>query len=133
MSYALDTNLLIRLLTRDDETQYATVVRLLETQEDQGAPVLLMLGMLLEAEWVLRSRYGLAREQIRTAFGAMLETTAIVVESPATLEEALMLFGRDSSADFADCMHVANARQHGAILATFDRGAARLPGAELLL
>lgn len=131
MSYALDTNLLIRLLTRDDETQYAKVVRLLKTQEAQDAPVLLMLGVLLEAEWVLRSRYSLAREQIRTAFGAMLETTAIVVEGPATLEEALMLFGRDSSADFADCMHVARARQHGAILATFDRGAARLPGADL--
>lgn len=66
--------------------------------------------VLLEAEWILRSRYGLAREQIRTAFGAMLETTAIVVKSPATLEEALMLFGQNSSADFADCVHVANAR-----------------------
>lgn len=132
MSYALDTNLLVRLLTRDDETQYAKVVRLLTTQETQGASVLLTLGVLLEAEWVLRSRYGLAREQIRTAFGAMLETTAIVVESPATLEEALMLFGNEPAADFADCMHVARAGQYGAILATFDRGAARLPGAELL-
>lgn len=132
MSYALDTNLLIRLLTRDDQTQYAKVVRLLTTQESQDAPVLLTLGVLLEAEWVLRSRYALPREQIRTTFGALLETTAIVVESPATLEEALMLFGIEPSADFADCMHVARAKQHGAILATFDRGAARLPGAELL-
>lgn len=132
MSYALDTNLLVRLLTRDDDTQYAQVIRLLTTQEAHGAPVMVTLGVLLEAEWVLRSRYRLPREQIQLAFGAVLESTAIVVERPATLEEALMLFRREPSADFADCMHVATARQYGAILATFDRGAARLPGTELL-
>lgn len=132
MNYALDTNLLVRLLTRDDEKQYAKVVRLLTEQASENVPVLLTLGVLLEAEWVLRSRYGLAREQISKAFGAMLETAAIAVESPATLEEALMLFGNEPAADFADCLHVAAARHHGATLATFDRGAARLPGAELL-
>ena len=129
MNYALDTNLLVRLLTRDDEKQYAKVVRLLTTQEAAQTPVLLTLGVLLESEWVLRSHYGLMREQIRTAFGALLETPAVVVESPATLEEALMLFGNEPAADFADCLHVARARQYGVTLATFDRGAARVPGA----
>src|SRR3546814_81133 len=132
MSLALDTNVLVRLLTRDDEAQCAAAVNLVLAEVDQGGPAMLSLGVLLEAEWVLRSRYKLPQSEIRQAFIAILETQELAVQSPSTLEEALKLWEDWPGSDFADCMHVATAVNSERTLVTFDQGAARLPGAALI-
>ena len=132
MSMAIDTNVLVRLLTRDDEAQCAAAVRLVQTAAEDGAAALISSGVLLETEWVLRSRYKLAPAEIQQAFHAVLETQELIVQEPAVLEEALELWRKRAAADFADCMHVANAVQNARTLATFDQGAAQLPGAALI-
>lgn len=132
MSLALDTNILVRLLTRDDERQCIAAVRLVETAGQEGMPVSLSLGVLLETEWVLRSRYKLSAADIQQAFAAILETQELSVQSSDVLEEALRLWRDWPGSDFADCMHVATAVQSNCALATFDQGAAQLPGAVLI-
>ncbi len=132
MSLALDTNVLVRLLTRDDEPQCAAALRLVQTAGQEGVPVWLSLGVLLETEWVLRSRYKLPAAEIQQAFTAILETQELSVQSPDVLEEALRLWRDWPGSDFADCMHVATAAQNDCTLATFDQSAAQLPGAVLI-
>ncbi|MBL8346261.1 MAG: type II toxin-antitoxin system VapC family toxin [Rubrivivax sp.] len=133
MSIAIDTNVLVRLLVRDDEAQYAAAQRLLAQAAAAQEPVLIVLGALLETEWVLRSRYKLDKASIAGAFAALLESADVEIEAPATLEEALYVWAQHPGADFADCLLSARAAHLGRRrFVTFDAGAARLPGVELL-
>ena len=67
MSIAIDTNVLVRLLVQDDETQFAAARRLVEEAAQAEEPILIMLCALLETEWVLRSRYKLYKASIAGA------------------------------------------------------------------
>jgi predicted nucleic-acid-binding protein len=133
MSIAVDTNVLVRLLVRDDEAQFARAQRLVDEASAAEEPVLIVLGALLEAEWVLRSRYRLDKASISGAFTQLLESSDVEFEHEPTVEEALYLWGQHPGADFADCLLNARAAHLGrARFATFDVGASRLPRAELL-
>lgn len=132
MSIALDTNVLVRLLTRDDEAQCAAAVHLVQAAALQREPVMISHGVLLETEWVLRSRYKLAPVEIQRAFWAILETIELAIQEPTIVEETLKLWSDWPGSDFADCLHIATAVHNNCTLATFDQGAARLPGAGLI-
>lgn len=133
MSIAIDTNVLVRLLVRDDERQFAAAKRLVDQAAMDDEPVLIMLGALLETEWVLRSRYRLAKSDIASAFTGLLESGDVEFEHPPTVEEALYVWAQHPAADFADCLLSARAAQLGRRrFVTFDSGAAALPGVELL-
>jgi predicted nucleic-acid-binding protein len=133
MSLAIDTNVLVRLLTRDDEAQYAAAQRLLHEAAIDEEPVLIVLGILLETEWVLRSSYRLNKASIAAAFAALLESKDVEFEHAPTVEEALYVWAQHPQADFAHCLLTARAAHLGRTrFITFDAGAARLPGAELL-
>lgn len=132
MSIALDTNVLVRLLVRDDEGQFQAARQFLETAEAAREDVLVLLGVLLETEWVLRSRYRLDKPSIATAFTRLLETQGMAFEHEATVEETLYIWAQNPGADFADCLHSARATHLGCTrFATFDVAAARLPGGVL--
>ncbi|MGH8226461.1 MAG: PIN domain-containing protein [Steroidobacteraceae bacterium] len=124
----LDTNVLVRFLVRDDELQFERARRLLRRAAEQGESVLISLVVLLETEWVLRSRYGLARAEVLSAFSGLLDSVELVFEDEASLEQALFM-GRESPAQFADCLIGA---RHWALesraTASFDAKAQRLPG-----
>ncbi len=93
--------------------------------------VLVSLPVLLETEWVLRSRYELPRESILRLFRAALEARELTFEDEAAVEEALYNW-QDSPSGFSDCLIVArNRRLECRSTATFDTRAARLPGASL--
>lgn len=133
MTIAIDTNVLVRLLVRDDETQYAAAQRFVAQAAAAGEPVLIVLGALLETEWVLRSRYKLDKASIAVAVTALLESSDVEFEHPPTVEEALYVWAHHPGADFADCLLTARAAHLGrSRFLTFDARAARLPGAELL-
>lgn len=124
----LDTNVLVRFLVQDDRVQFARAQRLLEREARRGESVLVSLLVLLETEWVLRSRYGLAKSEIADALSALLDSVELRVEDEAAVEQALFAW-RDSGADFADCLIGACNRQLGcAATATFDARAAKVPG-----
>jgi len=134
VTIAIDTNVLVRLLVRDDEAQYAAAQRLVELAAAAEEPVLIVLGALLETEWVLRTRYKLDKGSIAGAFAALLESADVEFEHPPTVEEALYVWAQHPGTDFADCLLTARAAHLGrSRFLTFDAGAARLPGVELLL
>lgn len=133
MSIALDTNVLVRLLVRDDEAQFEAAKRLLDQAAATDEPILIVLCALLETEWVLRSRYRLDKASIAMAFGQLLECRGVAFEHEPTVEEALYTWSQHPSSDFADCLLLARAAQLGRTrFVTFDGGAAKLPHAELL-
>lgn len=135
MSIAIDTNVLVRILIQDPTApeQCAAARRLVADATASGEALLVSLCALLETEWVLRSRYKVARQSIAAALIAMLETPGIEFEHEATVEETLFLLDQFASADFADCLLCARATHLGrSRFVTFDAGAARLPRGELL-
>lgn len=134
MIIAIDTNVPVRLLVRDDEMQFAAAQRLVAEAAAAAEPVLIVLGALLETEWVLRSRYQPDKASIASAFAALLESVNVEFEHPPTVEEALYVWAQHPQADFADCLLTARATHLGrSRFLTFDVGAARLPGADLLV
>jgi len=124
----LDTNVLVRFLVQDDRVQFARAQRLLAREARRGESVLVSLLVLLETEWMLRSRYGLAKSEIADALSALLDSVELRVEDETAVEQALFTW-RDSGADFADCLIGARNRRLGcAATATFDARAAKVPG-----
>jgi predicted nucleic-acid-binding protein len=123
-----DTNVVIRYLVRDDRLQYEKSLHLIERHAALGNPVIISLLVLMESEWVLRSRYQLSKGEILNAFSSMLETADLVFEDEPSVERALNSW-KDSAADFADCLIEAHNRKLGCrATATFDAKALKLPG-----
>ena len=124
----LDTNVLVRFLVRDDEQQFERARRLVRRQAQDGEPVHISLLVLLETEWVLRSRYKLSKEEILGTFSELLSAVDMSLEDESSIEEALFVW-KDSPAQFADCLIGARNRTLGCVAtATFDTGALKLPG-----
>ena len=124
----IDTNVLVRYLVRDDQLQYEKARRLINREVSKGEPVMVSLLVLLETEWVLRSRYGLAKTEILVGVSALLDTADLVFEDEPSIEHAVHSW-KDSPADFADCLIEARNLKLGcAATATFDGKALKLAG-----
>jgi predicted nucleic-acid-binding protein len=124
----LDTNVLVRFLVRDQEAQFERARRLIKREVGAQEKVLVSLMVLLETEWVLRSRYGLPKVQIIDAISGLLDATELEVEDEPAVEEALYLW-KDSAAEFADCLIGTHHRRLGCrATATFDAKAVKLTG-----
>ena len=123
----IDTNVLVRYLVRDDELQFEKARRLIKREIAAGRQVLVSQLVMLETEWVLRSRYSLSKTEIVSVFSGLLDAMDIKIEDEATVEEAIYVW-KESGADFADCLIGARNRQLGCkATATFDARAAKLP------
>jgi predicted nucleic-acid-binding protein len=124
----IDTNVLVRFLVRDDQTQFEKARKLLKREISNGRRVFINQLVLLEAEWVLRSRYGLTKTQMLETISGLLDAPDIQLEDEPAVEEALFIW-RDAKADFADCLIGARNRRLGCkATATFDTKALKLPG-----
>jgi len=124
----IDTNVLVRFLVRDDEAQFEKAQKLVKREITAGRCVFVSHLVVLETEWVLRSRYSLPKNQIIEAISSLLDATDVRFEDEPTVEEALFIW-KDSTADFADCLIGAKNRRLGCrATATFDVKAAKLPG-----
>lgn len=125
---AIDTNVLVRFLVRDDEVRFDKVCRLIKREGAAGRPIFISLLVLLETEWVLRSRYGLSKKLMLAAFSGLLDADDVFLENEPVVEEALFLW-KDATADFADCLIGAQHRRLGCrATASFDAKALKLPG-----
>ena len=124
----IDTNVVVRLVVADDAEQTRRARKLIDQALGRNESVLVSLPVLLESEWVLRSRYGFGREALLSIFRALLEARELSFEDEPALEEALFHW-KDSACGFSDCLIAAHNRQMGCrATATFDAKAARLPG-----
>ena len=125
---ALDTNVLVRFLVRDDAEQFERAQRLIRREANAGEPVCISLLVLLETEWVLRSRYKLGKAEILDTFDELLKAIDLSFEDESSVERALF-FWKESRAQFADCLIGARNRNLGcSATVTFDSDAAKLPG-----
>lgn len=130
---ALDTNVLVRWLTDDDAKQSVIVASLFESSAKKDERLFVTVTVILETEWVLRSRYRFDKPSVTAAMDALLSVTELEFQTEPALEHALWLFKQAGSPDFADCLHVALVSQAGqGPLLTFDERASKLEGAQLL-
>lgn len=124
----IDTNILVRLLVADDAAQTRRAQEIVANTQRESRAVLVSLLVMIETEWVLRSRYELDKATTLAALRSLLETSELSFEDEPAIEEALFHW-QDSSCGFADCLIAAHNRRLGCrATATFDVKAARLPG-----
>lgn len=124
----IDTNVLVRFLVRDDQGQFERARRLIKREVGSEETVLISHLVLLETEWVLRSRYSLAKAEIAAVISALLDTVELQFEDEPSIEEAVFTW-KDSAAEFADCLINARHRRLGCrATATFDAKALKLTG-----
>jgi predicted nucleic-acid-binding protein len=115
---AIDTNVIVRLLTNDDPAQVARARALLERET-----VWLGLAALLESEWVLRAVYRLDRRVIGEALTRFISLPMVVVEDDARARRILDLYRH--GLDFADATHLMAAKTHASAFVSFDAALAR--------
>src|SRR4029077_14673079 len=114
---AVDTNVLVRLLTGDDPKQAAAAKSLFA-----AGPIWIAKTVLLETGWVLRSLYGFDESAIRGAFTKLLGLKHVHTEDKASMADALALTAH--GIELADAIHLTS-RPPGAAFVSFDRSFVR--------
>jgi len=124
---AIDTNVLVRLITRDDERQVETA----EEFVSKGAWVSHLV--LAETSWVLDSVYDRTPEQIAKAIGMLLDHKQLTIQDQDAVEAALEKFRKNKGMSFSDLLILEIARKNGHLpLGSFDRELAKLEGIQRL-
>lgn len=127
----LDTNVLVRYVAQDDPKQSPKATRLIESLTGE-APGYVTVVSVVELVWVLTGCYGSTKEEVCEVLETLLRTKELVVAEADTVWKALRVY-RDGKADFADCLIERSANAAGCThTATFDRGAAKACGMELI-
>lgn len=109
---AIDTNVLVRLLTGDDPAQTQRAAALFKSND-----ILIPKTVLLETEWVLRYSYELTPDVVLSAFRKILGLAQVKVEDAPAVVAALASY--EDGMDFADALHLASATKADSF-ATFD-------------
>lgn len=124
---AVDTNVLVRLVTRDDPRQVTAA----EAFVARGAWVSHIV--LVEAIWVLMSVYELDAPAVATALDMLLNHRDLTVQDAEAVAAALDQYRAKAGVSFCDCLVLEVARKAGHLpLGTFDRDLAKLDGAQRL-
>jgi len=124
---ALDTNVLVRLITDDDPAMRDRAVQLIENARKRGEPLIVPIPVILETIWVLSSRYGFARKHILDAIDQLLLVRGLRFEAQDRIQDFVRM-GRTTSADLADILIGLCARDLGCETTfTFDKKAAKSP------
>ena len=122
---AIDTNVLVRLITRDDGKQTVAA----EAFVEKGAWVSHLA--LAETTWVLSAVYGQDAPSIADAVEMLVNHKSLTIQDSEVVALALDHFRSRPSLGFSDCLLLEAARKAGQLpLGTFDRNLARLPDAE---
>ncbi len=110
---AVDTNILVRLIVADDQRQVGLALALAEREI-----FFVSFTVLIETEWVLRSRYGYDRTTIVAAFNALENLVNLDFEHHADVRWAIDRYA--IAGELADYLHMATARSIGRF-ATFEK------------
>ncbi len=124
---AVDTNVLVRLLTRDDSKQVAAA----EAFIAKGGWVSHVV--LVETVWVLSAVYDVAPRQIATALEMLLSHAQLTLQDREVVAAAVKQYAKRPALGFSDCLVLEVARKAGHVpLGTFDRKLGKLEGAQRL-
>lgn len=128
---AIDTNVLVRYLVRDDARQAEAARELLDGLSAER-PAFICREVMIETVWVLERAYRFAREQIAAAVGDLVTAVSLVVEAADAVSRSAVRYAQ-GGADFADLMIAEAAdRAEAWPLFTFDRRLAREDGVVLV-
>jgi predicted nucleic-acid-binding protein len=120
---AVDTNVLVRLITRDDSRQAASADAFIEN----GA--WLSILVLAETSWVLATVYERSAGDLATAIEMLLNHKNLTIQDSDTVAAALELFRSKPSLGFSDCLVLQLARKAGHLpVGTFDHGLGKIDG-----
>lgn len=124
---AVDTNIVVRLIVRDDQAQT-------EAAERFVAPGAWVPNIALaEAIWVLSTVYEMEPAAIAKTVEMVLMHEQLVLENPAVVSAALQAFRSKPRLGFTDCLIAETARQAGHLpMGTFDKNLSKLDGVEKL-
>ena len=117
---AVDTNVVVRFLVRDDAVQARKARHLFA-----GGDIFLSKTVLLESEWVLRHAYELDGEAVVDGLDKLCRMVGTMIEDAPSVRRAIQWHRQ--GLDFADALHLASSPAN-ATFRTFDkalRGAAR--------
>jgi predicted nucleic-acid-binding protein len=118
---ALDTNVLVRLLIKDDAEQLARALGVLEPHWEQGGKAFLSDVVLAELEWVLGTVYRVPRTELLSTFHRLATNDRFQVQDQALLVEALRSY-QTGKADLSDYLIGLAGNAAGAdTTLTFDR------------
>ena len=120
---AVDTNVVVRLLTNDDPAQAASAADILARER-----VLVPKTVLLETKWVLRYSYEIPQPVVLAAIRKLLGLSQVAAEDATAIARALELY--EGGMDFADALHLASTRDATAF-ATLDTRLAKRAGREI--
>jgi predicted nucleic-acid-binding protein len=124
---AVDTNVLVRLIARDDARQAASADQFVA----RGAWVSVLA--LAEATWVLAAVYERNAASLATTIEMLLHHKDLTLQDSDAVETALELFRVRPALGFSDCLMLELARKAGHLpLGTFDRSLGKLEGAHKL-
>jgi len=102
---AIDTNVIVRFLTRDDENQYLKAFAVFQKKD-----VFIPETVILETEWVLRYAYQFDPEEICDAFTKLFGLRNVYLSNPHA--NLLAIEWHRKGLDFSDALHLALSRQH---------------------
>ncbi len=128
----LDTNVLVRYITRDDPDQYRAAKSFLESNCTQETPGYVNVVVLCELAWVLTSVYDATKEDLAGVLDQLLRTRQLQVDRRDQVRQALEQYKR-STAGFPDCLFGQLNLQEGCVeTVTFDQDAGTMEGWRVL-
>ena len=110
---SVDTNIIVRFLTHDDDQQYKKAFSIFNSHE-----VFISDTVVLETEWVLRYAYDFSAKDICNALINLFGLKNIHLSNPAFMSQAIEW--RMNGIDFSDAMHLTQCQQYEKLY-TFDK------------
>ena len=130
----LDTNVVLRFLTRDDEARAADCYRLFQRVQQGEEELLTCEAVVSEAAYVLSSSrlsYRLTHEEIRERLLPVLTLRGIRLPQKRVCLQALDIYAASPFLDFEDALAVAHMEQAGVTeIVSYDRDFDRVPGVQ---
>jgi len=106
-TYLVDTNILVRLLSKDDDQQFQTLIQLMLQGEIR---YFIPSITLIETFWVLKSTYSLPKDQIVRGLFLLIESDEVELEEPVLMRNVLHQFNQ-KNVDLADAYIAEKAKQ----------------------
>ena len=96
---AIDTNIIVRFLTQDDELQFQKSREIFQTQD-----IFIADTVILETEWVLRFAYKFQPHEICTALKNLFGLPNIYLTNSSLIDQVIQW--HENGLDFADAFHL---------------------------
>jgi len=129
---ALDTNVLVRFLVKDDEQQAKTVYRLFKQAESKAEAFFIPILVVLETVWVLEAVYETTRQEILDSIDELLLMPILEFEAQSVIR-SFISSARENKTDLSDLLIAHYAKYSGCdSVITFDKRASKLGLFELL-